>query len=75
MNDQLADIRPAYSLVFERESSHSPERLWHAITDSEEVSRWMSYPARIDLHNLTRRKLHNGFAHHPNDLKVAIDCQ
>jgi uncharacterized protein YndB with AHSA1/START domain len=28
---------------------HSSQRLWAAITNPEEVSKWMSYPARIDL--------------------------
>jgi uncharacterized protein YndB with AHSA1/START domain len=45
----LGEITRCYSLRYERRSKHSPERLWRAITDPGEVSRWMSYPARIDL--------------------------
>ena len=45
----LGRITRCYSLVYERRSKHPPERLWRALTDRAEVSRWMSYPARIDL--------------------------
>ena len=38
-----------YCVVFNRLSKHSPERLWRAVTEAGEVSRWMTYPARIDL--------------------------
>ncbi|MCY4107771.1 MAG: SRPBCC domain-containing protein, partial [Chloroflexi bacterium] len=48
MND-LARIDLCYSITFEREVRHSPSRLWSAISNAEEVSRWMGYPARIDL--------------------------
>ena len=48
MND-LGEITRCYSLRYERRSKHSPERLWRAITDASELSRWMSYPARVDL--------------------------
>ena len=49
MNDELAEIRACYSIVFNRMSRHSAERVWRAITESAEVTRWMTYPARIDL--------------------------
>jgi uncharacterized protein YndB with AHSA1/START domain len=45
----LGEITPCWTITFRRESKHSPRRLWHAITDPEEVSKWMGYPARIDL--------------------------
>ncbi len=49
MND-LGKISLCYSVTFDRRSRHSPSRIWSAITDSDEVSRWMGYyPARIDL--------------------------
>ena len=41
MNEELAQVHPCYSITFTRQSKHSPERLWRAITDSAEVSRWM----------------------------------
>lgn len=49
MNEELAEIHPCYSITFTRSSRHSPERLWRAITHSEEASRWMAHPASIDL--------------------------
>jgi len=49
MNEELAQVHPCYSITFTRQSKHSPERLWRAITDSAEVSRWMAHPAHIDL--------------------------
>ncbi len=49
MNDELGEIRPCYGVWFTRRSKYPPARLWRAITDSSEVSRWMTYPARIDL--------------------------
>jgi uncharacterized protein YndB with AHSA1/START domain len=45
----LGEITPCWTITFRRESTHSPQRLWHAITDPDEVSKWMGYPARIDL--------------------------
>ena len=48
MND-LGKISVCYSVTFGRRSPHSPSRIWSAVTDPEEVSRWMGYPARVDL--------------------------
>lgn len=45
----LGEITPCWTITFRRESKHSPQRLWQAITDPKEVSKWMGYPARIDL--------------------------
>ncbi len=45
----LGTYTRCYTITFERTSKHPPARLWHAITDPQEVSRWMAYPARIDL--------------------------
>ena len=49
MNHELGEIKACYGVWFRRKSQHSPSRVWRAITDSAEVSRWMSYPARIDV--------------------------
>ena len=46
---ELGEITRCYSLRYERRSKHPPERLWRAITDPGELSRWMSYPARVEL--------------------------
>ena len=46
----LGAITPCYSVTFQRHVNHTPERLWRAITDSSEVSRWMDYPTRIEPH-------------------------
>ncbi len=46
---EVGEITPCYSIRFERKSKHSAARLWRAITDPAEVSRWMALPASIDL--------------------------
>lgn len=46
---ELGEITRCYTMRFERRSAHSAQRLWRAITEAEEVARWMGYPARIDL--------------------------
>ncbi len=45
----LGTFTHCYTIRYDRTSKHSPERLWRAITDSDEVTSWMQYPARIDL--------------------------
>jgi len=47
--DDLARITACYTIRFERHSRHRPARLWRAISESEEVGRWMARPAQIDL--------------------------
>ena len=49
MTDRLGTIERCYTVRFERESKHSAARLWKALTDADEVSAWMDYPASIDL--------------------------
>jgi uncharacterized protein YndB with AHSA1/START domain len=49
MKEDLGTITRCYTIRFERTSKHSQERMWRAITDPDEVSRWMDYPATIDL--------------------------
>lgn len=48
MND-LGEITPCWTVTFRRTSKHPPARLWAAITDSEQVSKWWRSPARVDL--------------------------
>ena len=45
----LGEVTRCYSVRFSRTSRHPAARLWRAITDSDEVSAWMTYPARIDF--------------------------
>jgi len=49
MTNELGEISACSTIVFERRSKHSAERLWRAITDPDEVGKWMGYPAKIDL--------------------------
>lgn len=45
----LGTFTHCYTIRYDRTSKHSAERLWRAITNSDEVTSWMQYPARIDL--------------------------
>ncbi len=45
----LGEITRCYTMTFERRSKHPAAKLWRSITDPGEVSKWMGYPARIDL--------------------------
>ena len=45
----LGEITPCYTMSFERRSKHPATKLWRSITDAAEVSKWMGYPAKIDL--------------------------
>lgn len=49
MNNELGEVSRCYSLKWTRQSKHSAARLWRALTDAEEVTAWMRYPARVDL--------------------------
>jgi len=46
---ELGEITSCYTMTWVRKSRHAPARLWHCITDADQITRWMSYPARIDL--------------------------
>jgi uncharacterized protein YndB with AHSA1/START domain len=48
-SEDMGEITACYMVSFKRDSKHSAERLWQAITDADEVSSWMDYPARVDL--------------------------
>ena len=49
MNDDIGEITPCYTVTFRRTSKHPAKRLWSAITDANEITRWMDYPARVEL--------------------------
>jgi uncharacterized protein YndB with AHSA1/START domain len=49
MNEELGEIKASYGVWFRRRSKFPPSRVWRAISNADEVSRWMTYPARIDL--------------------------
>jgi uncharacterized protein YndB with AHSA1/START domain len=49
MTENIGTITKCYTVTYHRDSKHSAERLWHAITDENEVSAWMGAPAKIDL--------------------------
>ena len=46
---ELGEITRCWTITFQRRSKHPVAKLWKAITDPEQVARWMGYPARIDL--------------------------
>jgi uncharacterized protein YndB with AHSA1/START domain len=49
MNDELGTITLCYTITFDRTSKHPAKRLWRAFTEPAEISKWMDYPARVDL--------------------------
>lgn len=49
MTDDIGTITKCYTVTFKRTSKHSAARLWRAITDPDEVTRWMGYPSKVDL--------------------------
>lgn len=49
MTDELGVVTKCYTLTYNRTSKHAPARLWRAITQPDEVSQWMDYPAKVDL--------------------------
>ena len=49
MTDRLGTITRCYTLTYDRTSKHSAARLWQAITQPDEVSKWMDYPSKVDL--------------------------
>jgi uncharacterized protein YndB with AHSA1/START domain len=49
MTTDFGTITPCYTLMFHRQSRQPAQRLWEAITNAAEVTRWMGYPVRVDL--------------------------
>jgi uncharacterized protein YndB with AHSA1/START domain len=48
--DSLARFESIFRIDLDRSFDLVPERIWEAITDSNQVSDWMKSPARIDGH-------------------------
>lgn len=46
---ELGVVTPCWTIEFERRSRHPASRVWKAITDPEQLGRWMRYPATVDL--------------------------
>jgi uncharacterized protein YndB with AHSA1/START domain len=49
-DDSLARFESIFRVDLDRRFDCTADRLWEAITDSNQVSDWMKYPARIDAH-------------------------
>ena len=49
-DDSLARFESIFRIDLDRSFDQISDRLWEAITDSNQVSDWMKYPARIDTH-------------------------
>jgi uncharacterized protein YndB with AHSA1/START domain len=49
MTNELGEVTKCYTLTYNRTSKHSPDRLWRAITQGDEISQWMDFPAKVDL--------------------------
>jgi uncharacterized protein YndB with AHSA1/START domain len=47
--DSIAKLAPIYRLDFEREYAESLDRVWLAISNEAEVSKWMKYPVKLEL--------------------------
>jgi uncharacterized protein YndB with AHSA1/START domain len=49
-DDSLARFESIFRIDLDRSFDQVPEKIWEAITDSNHVSDWMKFPARIDAH-------------------------
>lgn len=49
MSENIGVISKCYTVTYKRESKHSVERLWQAITDPAELGSWMGGAATVDL--------------------------
>lgn len=45
----LATFTDRYTMRYVRTYPHPVDRVWEAITDDEQVTRWMGFPVRFDL--------------------------
>jgi len=49
MTGEFGEITKCYTVTFNRTSKHSADRFWRAITEPDEIAKWMGGPARVDL--------------------------
>jgi uncharacterized protein YndB with AHSA1/START domain len=49
MTDDIGTITKCYTVTYTRRSKHSASRLWRAITEPDEVGKWMGGPSKVDL--------------------------
>jgi uncharacterized protein YndB with AHSA1/START domain len=45
----IGEITKCYTVTFKRRSKHSAARMWRALTDPDEVQKWMGGPSKVDL--------------------------
>ena len=62
MIGEFGEITKSYTVTFTRTSKHSAARFWRAITEPDEIAKWMGGPAKVDL-----RVGGEWFADFPND--------
>lgn len=49
MTDDLGEITDCYTITFKRRSKHPAARLWRALTEPDEASKWLDGAVEIDL--------------------------
>jgi len=49
MIGEFGEITKSYTVTFTRTSKHSAARFWRAITEPDEIAKWMDGPAKVDL--------------------------
>jgi uncharacterized protein YndB with AHSA1/START domain len=47
-NDSIASVETIYRLDWDRAYPQSLERVWHAISDAEEITAWMKFPTQLE---------------------------
>jgi uncharacterized protein YndB with AHSA1/START domain len=49
VSEDYGTITKCYTVTFERRSKHSAARFWKALTEPDELEKWMGGPAKVDL--------------------------
>ncbi len=49
MTDDIGEITKCYTVIFKRTSKHRAARFWRAITEPDEIEKWMGGPSKVDL--------------------------
>ena len=49
MIGEFGEITKSYTVTFTRTSKHSAARFWRAITEPDEIAKWMGGPAKVDM--------------------------